>query len=140
MTSILTAAITELLPAIAEILYDPYASHLLRSSIILVTGQPFPSAEEGDKLRSKKSRKFKAGQAPLRSITTTEKGKERERMVPRELIEVKAEVLRALDEALGAGTDGASARQAATDGVACIVVQVRWLFAMISAVSHGAHR
>jgi hypothetical protein len=128
MTAILSTATLELVPAVSTLLYDPYASHLLRYALLLITGAPFPSADD-DRLRSKKSRKFKSGQAPLRSITQTDgdegKGKARERVVPDELVQAKGALLEALDEALGRSTDGAAARQAASEGVACIVVQVR---------------
>ena len=130
MSVLLASACRELVPAAGAAIKHKYASHIIRSALLVLSGKQVPMDSKSN-MRSKKSQNWKAAQAPLRPLITEagEKGKGKEvdaarKRVPDEFANVLAELVEALDVALGKGTQGILARNAATDAVPGVVLQV----------------
>ncbi|BGP42726.1 Nucleolar protein 9 [Rhodotorula kratochvilovae] len=60
MTALLTSLLTELLPSITTLIYDPFASHCIRILLLVFSGVASSSVDP--KSRSKKSAQFRKGQ------------------------------------------------------------------------------
>ncbi|KAK2464918.1 hypothetical protein APHAL10511_002994 [Amanita phalloides] len=83
MTQLILDICEELLPSIGYLIMDPYASHVIRSLLVLLTpalstNEPSPTSS----LRSKKSQRWKAKQGAMTSVFANEKGKREESSVP----------------------------------------------------------
>lgn len=125
MSDLLPSAIRELVPATSDLLYHTYGTHLLRTSLILLSGQNTTTNANDDKMRSKKSKRWKGSMAPMknllddRSVKLDSQGEAKK--VPKAFQAVLSELRRALDSTLGSGT---VARDAAIQPTSCIVVQI----------------
>ena len=111
MTVLVQDLCTSLLPTLPELLTSPHASPPLRLLLIILTPNralPTPDGEGEDLIRSKRSTKFRANRGVKgKSIieTTSEdkgKGKEEQRLVPQELAEMRATLMKELMTRLGA--------------------------------------
>ncbi|KAG6885129.1 hypothetical protein C0993_005707 [Termitomyces sp. T159_Od127] len=79
LTQLVIDAAEEILPALSSLLMDPFASHVVRALMMLLSPNVSPSGGmwQGT-VRSKKSAAWKAKQGPMRSVFTDEKGKGKE--------------------------------------------------------------
>ena len=131
MTELLVAACAELGVDAAALLYDPCGSHVLRSALRLCFGLPIESTDVrsgGDSFRSKKSKRYMAHQAPLRSLLPEE---DEEPVTDRGKGRRPPKALRAAGKALVASLNAALAeptalKQAGAHHIATITVQVRF--------------
>ena len=132
MTDLLVAACAELGVDAATLLFDPCGSHVLRSALRLCYGLPIEATDArtgGDSFRSKKSKRYMAHQAPLRSLLPEEddepaaaadKGKGRR--PPKALRSAGKALVASLNAALAEPT---ALKQAGAHPIATITVQVR---------------
>lgn len=135
MTEIILSILTELLPSLPTLLYDPFGSHTLRVLLLLVSGQA-PTAEgQSGTERSKKSLKFRKGQGAMKSFLAPEedasngKGKEKEvpsarRAVPPSFAKALENMWRSLNTIDDDGPLGEGIRRAAMDDVAGPAVRI----------------
>ena len=129
MTELLVAACAELSLDTAALLYDPCGSHVLRSALRLYFGLPIESNQArsgGDSFRSKKSKRYMAHQAPLRSLLPEEDevpaaAKDKSRRPPKALRGAGKALVASLNAALAEPT---ALKQAGAHHIATITVQV----------------
>ncbi|KAG5634358.1 hypothetical protein H0H81_002263 [Sphagnurus paluster] len=88
LTQLVIDAAEELLPAFSSLIMDPFASHVIRALLILLSPSLAPSENSVQQsLRSKKSAAWKAKQGPMKSVFVEGKRKEKEmsKLMPPEL-------------------------------------------------------
>lgn len=131
MTDLLVAACAELGVDAAALLFDPCGSHVLRSALRLCYGLPIEATDArtgGDSFRSKKSKRYMAHQAPLRSLLPEEEDelaaadKGKGRRPPKALRSAGKALVASLNAALAEPT---ALKQAGAHPIATITVQVR---------------
>ncbi|TFY55659.1 hypothetical protein EVG20_g9240 [Dentipellis fragilis] len=76
-TQLVLDMVEELLPSFSTLLMDPFASHVFRSLLMLLSPQLFPadSNKLQSQVRSKKSASWKAKQGPMKSLFNDDKEK-----------------------------------------------------------------
>ncbi|KAG6896752.1 hypothetical protein C0992_006327 [Termitomyces sp. T32_za158] len=96
----------EILPSFSSLLMDPFASHVVRALLILLSPNVSPAGAVGQgTVRSKKSAAWKAKQGPMRSVFTDEKGKGKEmasQSRPAEFKDLTRRIVNTLRTELGA--------------------------------------
>jgi nucleolar protein 9 len=112
--------VQELLPAISSLILDPFASHVIRSLLLLLS---FSKESALPALRSKKSTAWKTKQGPMRSLFVDGKGKEKEVSTQRAPT-VFRQLARRVVEVLRAELSGNEVRALAANNVASPVLQV----------------
>lgn len=125
MSTLLNRAINDLIPASTELMYHIYGTHIIRSSLLLLSGKPL--ATNGDRMRSKKSKAWKGSVAPMKNLLESVEGKgahEERKNVPQEFRDTLSALRRALDVGLGKGQSATLVRDAAIQPISCIPVQV----------------
>lgn len=114
----------EILPSFSSLLMDPFASHVVRALLILLSPNASPSgAVEQGTVRSKKSAAWKAKQGPMRSVFLDEKGKGKEAVTqstPPEFKDLARRIVNVLRTELG----GNEVRALAANRVASPGLQV----------------
>ncbi|RDB20532.1 Nucleolar protein 9 [Hypsizygus marmoreus] len=102
LTQLVLDVSEEILPTFSSLIMDPFASHVIRALLLLLSPNLSSSDENAQTaLRSKKSAAWKARQGPMKSVFTDEKGKGKEvplKSTPpefRELARRFVEILRA---------------------------------------------
>ncbi|KAG5645777.1 hypothetical protein DXG03_005314 [Asterophora parasitica] len=79
LTQLVLDAAEELLPAFTTLIMDPFASHVVRALLLLLSPNLVPADNSAQPaLRSKKSAAWKAKQGPMKSVFADEKGKGKE--------------------------------------------------------------
>ncbi|GLB33404.1 putative ARM repeat-containing protein [Lyophyllum shimeji] len=83
LTQLVLDASEEILPNFTSLIMDPFASHVIRALLTLLSPNLLPfdhSAQSA--IRSKKSSAWKAKQGPMKSVFADQKGKEKELPLP----------------------------------------------------------
>ncbi|SCV73318.1 BQ2448_7244 [Microbotryum intermedium] len=142
MSTLIISIITELVPELPSLLYDPFGSHCLRALLLVVAGRaPTAEGQSGGAERSKRSLQFRKAQGSMKSFlgpvdgaakASADKGK-KIRSVPKEfddalktmwttleVIETNSGVL----SSSSAGIPGDGVRKAAMDTVAGPAVRI----------------
>lgn len=101
---------------------DPFASHVVRALLLLLSPNLSPSDENGA-LRSKKSAAWKARQGPMKSVFGEDKGKGKETSIKRTPAEFR-QLARRLVEILRTELGENEVRALAADKVASPGLQV----------------
>ncbi|KAF8632424.1 hypothetical protein AX17_004865 [Amanita inopinata Kibby_2008] len=81
LTRLILDICEELLPCLGSLIMDPFASHVVRSLLLLLTPNLASDDSPNSSLRSKKSSHWKAKQGTMKSVFTDEKGKGKESAV-----------------------------------------------------------
>ncbi|KAF9531020.1 armadillo-type protein [Crepidotus variabilis] len=123
LTQLLLDACNELLPNIPALVRDPFASHVVRSLLVLLS----PGLEDSDvsqlTVRSKKSRAWKARQGQMKSVFNDESGKSTGRsgsVTPPEFSLSARRIIEVVRDGLGEN----EVRAMAADKVACPTLKV----------------
>ncbi|KAF5388249.1 hypothetical protein D9615_000027 [Tricholomella constricta] len=105
LTQLVLDTAEELLPTFTTLIMDPFASHVIRALLILLSPNLVPSDNSAQPvLRSKKSAAWKAKQGPMKSVFTEEKGKGKEappKSMPTEFRQLARRFVEALRADLG---------------------------------------
>ncbi|KAF9563347.1 ARM repeat-containing protein [Agrocybe pediades] len=121
LTQLVLDVCEELLPTFPSLIMDPFASHVVRALLLLLS--PNLSNSEETTVRSKKSANWKARQGQMKSVFNDEKGKGKEitKMVsPPEFKEMARRLVNAVREQL----DDNEVRAMAANKVACPGLQM----------------
>ncbi|KAH6896386.1 armadillo-type protein [Coprinopsis sp. MPI-PUGE-AT-0042] len=121
LTRLILDVCEELLPNLASLVIDPFASHVLRALFLLLS--PSTASEDDNLVRSKRSSAWKAKQGSMKSLFTDNKGKQREdirRSVPAEF----TAMARRFIEQLRSGLSGNEVRAMAASKVASPCLKV----------------
>ncbi|KAH6888360.1 armadillo-type protein [Coprinopsis sp. MPI-PUGE-AT-0042] len=121
LTRLILDVCEELLPNLASLVIDPFASHVLRALFLLLS--PSTASEDDNLVRSKRSSAWKAKQGSMKSLFTDNKGKQREdirRSVPTEF----TAMARRFIEQLRSGLSGNEVRAMAASKVASPCLKV----------------
>ncbi|KAG6918212.1 hypothetical protein DXG01_015805 [Tephrocybe rancida] len=78
LTQLVLDAAEELVPSFPSLIMDPFASHVVRALLALLSPTVSASSHGQGAMRSKKSAAWKARQGPMMSVFTDEKGKGKE--------------------------------------------------------------
>jgi nucleolar protein 9 len=112
----------ELLPTFRSLILDPFASHVLRALLLLLSPcSVLPSSQSQSIIRSKKSAVFKARQGPMKSVFAQENKEPTSRSTPDEFKHTVGRFVKVLRDELS----GNEVRALAVDKVASPVLQVR---------------
>jgi nucleolar protein 9 len=143
MSTILLSALSELLPFISTLIYDPFGSHAIRILLLVFSGQA--PLSEGDKSRSaersKKSQNWRGRQGAMKNFLgddgkkdghfsteddnkTTASEKRAKRKIPAEFTAALESMYIALNELDEGGPVGEGVRRAAMDDVAGPVMRI----------------
>lgn len=137
MTAIVLSALTELLPSLSTLIYDPFGSHTVRILLLIFAGQA--PLSEGDKSRSaersKKSQNWRGRQGAMKnflgstaasssSATGGAEGKRMKRKIPKEFKAGIERIVIALNELDDGGPAGEGIRRAAMDDIAGPVIRI----------------
>ncbi|KAF9468782.1 armadillo-type protein [Collybia nuda] len=82
LTQLILDASEELLPSFCSLIMDPFASHVIRALLLLLSPNITPS-DEASALRSKKSATWKSRQGPMKSVFVEDRIKGKEALVKR---------------------------------------------------------
>jgi nucleolar protein 9 len=129
MTTLLLSALSEILPHLPILLYDPFGSHTVRILLLIFSGQR-PSAEgRASAERSKKSLKWRKGQGGMKSFLSTQDeiaGQEvlKKLEVPGSFGEALISMYESLNGLDEGGPKGEGVRRAAVDDVAGPAVRI----------------
>lgn len=112
----------ELLPISTALILDPFASHVLRALILLLSPSLASSSSQSQpsNLRSKKSAAFKARQGPMKSVFTQQSREPTLRSTPDEFMAAAGKFVTVLRDELSAN----EVRALAADKIASPVLQV----------------
>jgi len=139
MTALLVSAIREMLPILRDLVCQTYASHLVRTTLSLLTGRSVGFADndynkkQAANQRSKKSKRFKEFQAPMKNLlpaanlTSNSASGEQQlqdqlrRKVPDEFKNLQTEMYSSISKALG---DEQEVKEVASHNIGTLVVQV----------------
>ena len=117
--------IQELLPSVANLISDPFASHVLRALLALLCPR-LSSLESSDaqtsNFRSKKSQKFRTKQGPMKSVFVSD---EQETPMPRKAVPELLDMARTILLQLRKELNSNEIRALAADKVACPTLAVR---------------
>ncbi|TFK35011.1 armadillo-type protein [Crucibulum laeve] len=105
LTSLVLDICEELLPSFASLLMDPFASHVVRALLVLLSPS-LSSTEDSPQsaVRSKRSAAWKAKQGPMKSVFDDDKGKGKEaptKSTPPEFCKMARRFVEVLREQLG---------------------------------------
>lgn len=126
MVDLILAALTELLPFLPTLIYDQFGSHTIRILLLVLSGQ-VPSSDAKGAERSKKSRTFRANQAPMKNFLADAdvEAKVQHRAVPKSFKkafkQMETVLLTGLDDN---GPVGEGVRRAAMDDIAGPVIRI----------------
>ncbi|PFH50317.1 hypothetical protein AMATHDRAFT_61237 [Amanita thiersii Skay4041] len=121
LTQLILDICEEFLPSLGTLIMDPFASHVIRSLLVLLT--PHLAAEDAAVLRSKKSFHWKAKQGSMSSVFTGDKGKGKENRslsVPPKFRQVARRFVQTLRKDLNDN----EVRALAADKVACPALKI----------------
>lgn len=132
MTALLLSALSEILPSLPTLIYDPFGSHTLRVLLLVFSGSPPATEGRASAERSKKSLTWRKQQGPMKSFlaepaddastSAIAAGKKREVPPPfADALVSMWESLIGLDEG---GPKGEGVRRAAMDAVAGPAVRI----------------
>ncbi|KAG6849947.1 hypothetical protein H0H93_003319 [Arthromyces matolae] len=83
LTQLVFDVTEELFPSLSSLIMDPFASHVIRAVLSLLSSNSHPTNYNGQgSVRSKKSAAWKAKQGPMKSMFFDEKGKSKEVVSP----------------------------------------------------------
>ncbi|KDR74394.1 hypothetical protein GALMADRAFT_250311 [Galerina marginata CBS 339.88] len=123
LTQLILDICEEILPNFSSLLMDPFASHVIRSLLLLLSPNLSASEERSQStLRSKKSAAWKAKQGQMKSVFTDDKGKGKEslRSIPSELRQMARRIVEVVRADLGDN----ETRALAANKVACPGLQM----------------
>ena len=127
MTDLLLSALSEILPSLPTLLYDPFASHMIRILLLIFSGAA-PTAEGRlSAERSKKSLKWRKTQGTMKSFLGADDAPavvEGKRRVPKEFDAALVEMWESLNGLDEGGPKGEGVRRAAMDDVAGPAVRI----------------
>lgn len=124
LTQLVLDACEELLPVLPSLIIDPFASHVLRAILLLLS--PSSSTEDDRTLRSKRSSSWKAKQGSMKSVFE-EKGKgkaDSQKAVPPQF----TEMARRFVEHLRSSLDENETRVTGANSVAGPCLKVRYTY------------
>ncbi|EGO01542.1 hypothetical protein SERLA73DRAFT_176882 [Serpula lacrymans var. lacrymans S7.3] len=108
LTQLVLDICQELKPSFSSLIMDPFASHVLRALLLVLSPSLLPADSSTTKaqsnLRSKKSVAWKARQGVMKSVFTDEKGKNKvitAQKTPKEFYNAAGDFVRAVREGLG---------------------------------------
>ncbi|KAF8875333.1 armadillo-type protein [Gymnopilus junonius] len=123
MTRLILDICEEILPSLSSLILDPFASHVVRSLLLLLSPN-LSASEENTRsaVRSKKSAAWKAKQGQMKSVFADEKGKGKEisRNAPPEFSKMARRLVQIVRNEL----DGNETRAMAASKVACPGLQM----------------
>ncbi|KAM6495360.1 Armadillo-type fold [Amanita muscaria] len=117
MSQLVLDVCQEILPSIGSLIMDPFASHVVRSLLVLLN--PSLAGEEAlnSSLRSKKSQKWKSKQGPMKPLFSEAKGKARQPSGPAVPLKF-SQMARKFVESLRKGSSDTEIRALAADKAA----------------------
>lgn len=130
MTALALSALSEIRPALPELLYDAFGSHMVRVFLLLFAGAA-PTSTAASAERSKKSQKFRKDQGKMKSFLAPDADDvgqtsdlKHKRRVPPEFQQALKDMFESLNGVEATGPAGEGVRRAAMDDVAGPAVRI----------------